>query len=392
MDNQKPVVTVSCGTKFHSDYMSYQLQQHGMLQRVITAHPARKYLNRTALDKKRVIFLIPIFAFLVGLKKIIGNFHPFAKKLEYVLPIWYDKMASFFIGKPSFFITWAWSGLASIREAKKKGAIVIVEECGSCNKFQNEILSEEYAALGLTFKTITPEFIVQRELEEVNLADVVLCPSKHVARSFIANGIVSEKCKIIPYGVNLQLFTPSSTPKKAFQVLFVGSIGPRKGVIYFLKALQLLKNDYQIEGKIIGKIETGFESVLRPFDDLFIHIERVPHHELVKHYNEASVFVFPSLDEGMAYVQLEAMASGLPIICTPNSGGDSVIEEGVDGFIVPIRDEVAISERIAMLYNNGELLTKMSVNAVKKAGNFTWDNYGIRLSNLLNELHSNKKG
>jgi glycosyltransferase involved in cell wall biosynthesis len=76
-------------------------------------------------------------------------------------------------------------------------------------------------------------------------------------------------------------------------------------------------------------------------------------------------------------VQLEALASGLPVITTPNAG--SVMRDGVDGFVVPIRDAEALAEKIELLAKNPELLAWMSHNARERAQEFSWEKYGERL-------------
>ena len=379
-------VTVSCGTKFHSDYMGYQLEKHGLLEKVITSHPPSKYFGRVNLSRSKVTFLPPFFAALTMLNRVIDKNARFNKWLGYKLPYWYDRIAAYFLGNSNVLIVWAWAGLNTIKKIKEKGGIAIIEECGSCNKFQNAILTEEYETLGLTFRNKTPEHIVERELEEIRMADYVLCPSRHVAESFVNYGVLPEKCVIIPYGVNLELFKSLPNTSEKFSILFVGTVGVRKGLIYLFKALELLHGKIDVQCTVIGMVEKQFEPVFNQYKHLFTHIPRVPHHDLIKYYNDASVFVFPSLDEGMAYVQLEAMACGLPVISTPNSGGDSVLEDGIDGFIVPIRQAEAIAEKIKYLYNNKDVLNQMSLKAQVKAATFTWDNYGEKLAKLIEKV------
>jgi len=379
-------VTVSCATKFHSDYMAFQLNKYNLLERIYTAHPRNRYLNRVELPLKKVSFLPPIFVSTFILNKLGVFFKRIAKCLDYSLPIYFDWIVARKIKKTDILIVWAWTALRTIQKTKKQNGTVILEECGSCNKFQNEILAEEYKNLNLKAKTFTPQKIVSRELEEASLADYILCPSNYVANSFIMNGFPKEKCVIIPYGVNLDLFKPSYKKNISFNIITVGTIGVRKGHIYLFKALELLNRGYRINCTLIGKVEDDFKPIFENYKHLFTHIEQVPHHDIANCYNQASVFVFPSLDEGMAYVQLEAMACGLPVICTPNSGGDSVIDDGVDGFIVPIRDYESLAKKIEFLYRNQELLTQMGNNAHRKALEFTWDAYGKKLTNFIKSL------
>ena len=379
-------VLVCCGTKFHSDYMASQLDKHGLLNKVVTAHPKSRYLNRVSLKKGKIKFLPPFFAVVYLFNKLGLGTSKVAKYLNYRLPLWYDSVASLFIGDSTISITWAWAGLSTIKKIKAKGGIAIVEECGSCNIAQNKILDTEYRALNLRFNKKTPDFILQRELKEVTLADYILCPSRYVASSFIDAGIPENKCVIIPYGANLKLFMPASTPKDEFSILFVGTIGVRKGLIYLFKALEILSQKYNLKCVLIGSVEEQFRGIMEKYATLFTHIPRVPHHRLIEHYNKASVFVFPSLDEGMAYVQLEAMACGLPVICTPNSGGDSVISDGTDGFVIPIRDEVAIADKIEYLYLHPLESQRMGNSAAGKARQFSWDSYGDKLVNFIQSL------
>ena len=83
-------------------------------------------------------------------------------------------------------------------------------------------------------------------------------------------------------------------------------------------------------------------------------------------------FVFPSLFEGLALVTGEAISQGLPVITTPNSGGTDILRDGVDGFIVPIRDPEAITQRLLELHEDRALLKQMSDSARERAAQLDW--------------------
>lgn len=385
MRGRNKKVTVCCPTKFHSDYMANQLADHSILDRVYTAHPKSRYMNRTDLPVNKIRFISPIFTLPYFTNKIT-ILNRFTVYLNENLPIFFDFWVSKIIRKTDIVIVWAWAGLNTIKSVKRRGTIAILEECGSCNKFQNEILTEEYKLLNLPFMNPTSQNIIDRELKEAEMADYILCPSNHVARSFIINGFAPEKCKIIPYGVNIKHFKPKLTEKEKFTIIFVGSIGVRKGLIYLFEAIKSLKAEYPIEAVIIGKVDVEFLSIFEAYKHLFKHVESVPHKEMVNYYNSSSVFVLPSLDEGMAYVQLEAMACGLPIVCTPNSGAEAIVNNGEEGFIVPIRNAEQIAEKIELLYLNKELLLSMSAKSYKTAQNFSWDAYGKKLAAFISEI------
>lgn len=142
---------------------------------------------------------------------------------------------------------------------------------------------------------------------------------------------------------------------------------------------------------LIGGMEPAFAPIFDGYKHLVKYIPQVPHHDLVTHYNQASVFVFPSLDEGMALVQLEALACGLPVICTTASGGDSVVDDGVEGFVVAVREPAALAEKIEKLATNSGLVQQMSAAARTKAIEFSWERYGERLSAFISTVHAKKK-
>jgi len=99
--------------------------------------------------------------------------------------------------------------------------------------------------------------------------------------------------------------------------------------------------------------------------------------EVRRHYEWADVFVFPTICDSFGIVQVEALAAGLPVITTAHAG--SVVRDGVDGFIVPIRDAAAIAEKMDRLAADPYLLKKMSFAAGDRAREFSWEKYGERL-------------
>jgi glycosyltransferase involved in cell wall biosynthesis len=100
-----------------------------------------------------------------------------------------------------------------------------------------------------------------------------------------------------------------------------------------------------------------------------------------------------SIEEGFAMVQFQAMACGLPLICTTNTGGEDLItNDGEEGFVIPIRDVDAIKEKILYLFNNPNIAKKMGQSAkIKVRDNFSWDDYGNRYVENLRKITSNNE-
>ena len=91
---------------------------------------------------------------------------------------------------------------------------------------------------------------------------------------------------------------------------------------------------------------------------------------------ECDVLCLPSIVEGRALVMQEAMSQGLPLIVTPNTGGADLIEEGVTGFLVPIRSPEIIAARLDWCADHRAEVRKMGRSAAKLAATYTWENYG----------------
>ncbi|KKS14599.1 MAG: Glycosyl transferase, group 1 family protein [Parcubacteria group bacterium GW2011_GWB1_41_6] len=157
---------------------------------------------------------------------------------------------------------------------------------------------------------------------------------------------------------------------KKFKVLYVAYTNPRKGLSYLLDAWESLDLPLA-ELILVGKYVGMPEEMIRYCDEI---INRNPSIKWVggtqdpwQYYQDASVFVLPSLSECYGKVTLEAMASGVPVIVSENAR--AIVEDGKTGFVVPIRDAKAIKEKIEYLYHNREIAEKMGREARKAVEN-----------------------
>jgi glycosyltransferase involved in cell wall biosynthesis len=259
------------------------------------------------------------------------------------------------------------------------------------HRFIQRFVAEE-RELEPSFATTLPDWSKAPAWQEPELnmecefADRILVGSTFAAMTFIEEGFPAEKMVIIPYGSDLERFSPGQREMKqgeTFRVLFVGSIVQRKGISYLLRAYQRFKGP-NTELVLVGNYPDD-SSPFSPFCEDFKHIPHVPQADLPKIYRSADVFVFPSLLEGMGLVVLEAMASGLPVITTPNGPGD-LVRDGVDGFIVPIRDVDAIVEKLEYLRAHSEERLRMGQNARERAKMFTWEHYRTKVTDFIGAL------
>jgi glycosyltransferase involved in cell wall biosynthesis len=116
---------------------------------------------------------------------------------------------------------------------------------------------------------------------------------------------------------------------------------------------------------------------LARYGEGFKYLGPKPRAELYHYYSQASVFVIASIEEGLAMVMAQAMACGLPVIATTNTGAEDLFTDGVEGFIVPIRNPEAIREKVLYLYKNPEVREQMSQAALRRVQTpGGWNEYG----------------
>jgi glycosyltransferase involved in cell wall biosynthesis len=294
----------------------------------------------------------------------------------------FDLLSTNKIESSDIFHSWRNHSLISGKKAKKLGAKIVVENASSHPLIQKKLLEEEYKANYLNFKAFNKKSL-KRSLEELNQADYIKIPSDFVEKSFLEMGFKKEKLIKIPFGVDLINFnTKKEKIDKKFRAIFVGQVTLRKGIHYLLKAWDELKLE-NAELIIIGNICSDAESIVEKYKKNKSILFK-GHQDSKKEYKYADVFVFPSIEEGSALVSYEAMASGLPVIVTFNTG--SVARDGKDGFIIPIRDVKILKEKIKYFYDNPKEIFKMGQSARKNIENFTWDRHNKKLMEFYKKI------
>lgn len=282
---------------------------------------------------------------------------------------------------------YAFSGAAlEILEASRAAGIyTVLEQPSAAHLIQERIMAEEFRRFPdwEEHETYEAESLAyaERERQEWNLADKIVVPSRFVSETLHQAGAPVERCVQVPYGVDGTFHAiPRARRNGPLRVLCVGGVRLQKGPQYILEAARLLGP--QFDFRLVGWISIS-AAARRQFDHRFQWTGVVSRSEIMSHFQWADVFLLPSLCEGQALVLLEALASGLPIVATPNSG--LPIHNEIDGFSVPIRDGAAIAERLDRLASDRELLFAMSKNARERAAEFTLNAYGNRLNAAIAE-------
>ncbi len=272
----------------------------------------------------------------------------------------------------------------SFREAQRQGVKTFYDLPIGYWKSARKLMQEEAQrepewASTLSGNDDSPEK-TDRKDAELALADVVFVASTFTRTTLDAAESFKGTVVTIPYGSPgrpTKVEPRRRAPGARLRVLFVGSLGQRKGLSYLFAACGQLRS--AVDLTVIGR---------KPFDDCpaldreLAHVtwrSSCTHEEVLAEMAASDVFLFPSLFEGFGLVLLEALAMGLPIITTPNTAGPDLITDGVEGYIVPIRDSRMIAERLEQLHRDPSLLAEISVRARRRSGELTWESYEATL-------------
>ena len=238
---------------------------------------------------------------------------------------------------------------------------------------------------GLLNDVVISYKMMKIEQQAFEKSDVLIAPSSFVAKQLITSGILEEKIRIIPFGVDLQLNVadyPPLTKKYELDFCFLGNVNLRKGIKELMAAwsfsrftndrLHLCGRIYP-ESKSFISSANGGEIVTPGFIEPFSYLK------------QCDVFVFPSWMEGSAKAVYEAMACGLPVIVTESSG--SIIQDGVDGFVIQAGDYLALRQKMIWLKENPDRRHEMGLAALKKAGQYSWEKYSASVINVYNAIN-----
>jgi glycosyltransferase involved in cell wall biosynthesis len=266
-------------------------------------------------------------------------------------------------------------GLITAKHARKWDATLICDCRQEHPLFQEDVLKDEAKRFGVESSALSGLSYRGKVLGEFEIADHIIVPSTYAKRTFLARGFRNEKVHVLHYGVESELFYPVQKDDDIFRIIYVGRITFRKGIQYLLEAFATL-NLPGSELLLVGGIDPRFRPILARFEGSFTHIPQLSHVDLLKQYGRSSFFAMPSLADSFGLVVLEAMACGLPVLISQNTGAADLIRQGVHGFIVPIRDVETIKNAIIAAYESPELLATLSANAAKLARAQSWERYG----------------
>jgi glycosyltransferase involved in cell wall biosynthesis len=293
----------------------------------------------------------------------------------------------------TIFYAYDTGALESLEYLKERGVVCIVNQMDP-NRVERDVVCEEIRrSAGWERESINiPEAYFQRREKEWALADRIVVNSEFSRQALVRQGVPPEKLAVIPLcyepgvlnGALDSVIRCASwfSPSKPLKVLFLGQVILRKGIRYLVESAELLKSE-PVHFDVVGPIGISPEAVKSAPPNLRFH-GRANRDEASRWYGNADIFVLPTLSDGFALTQLEAMAHGLPVITTSNCG--AVVTHDVDGLVVAAGDASALAAAIQSYVADPARLQAHQAGAREKIGQFTLGHLARNLASLEAEL------
>ncbi len=261
----------------------------------------------------------------------------------------------------------------SLRAAKQLGARAVLDVVNMHIDQLSAVANGECRRMGVSspFSRAT----IARVRLEYERADLIRVMSRAARRSFVERGFDEDRLVVATPPLDGETFPVARFDQPTFRVAYVGLIEPWKGFHYLLDAFDgfpVRDSELIFWGGAGSRVLTRMLQRAQSRDSrIHVRSTSVRAAGLDEVYGKASVLVLPSLTDGFGYAAGEAMASGLPVIVTPDVGAADLVDDGVNGYIVPPRDPAAIRERLVHLANSPALLRRMGAAARDTASRFT---------------------
>jgi starch synthase len=374
---------------FHHFELARELNRRGHLERIYSTFPWKR-LEREGVprDKVETFPWVHTPQILLSRKQLLS---PALKRfLAYRVATTFDEWMTRRLPACDALIALSGAGLKAGKLLQSRGGVYICDRGSTHRTFQADILREEHRIWNIPFLLNEP-LEQAREQLIYQQADAIVVPSRVCRDSFLQHGVATERVHVIPYGVRLERFhpdgAPATGPNAPFEVLFVGGVSLRKGIPYLLKAFAALPHPNK-RLRVIGSLDPNFAPLLATLPQEHVEfLGSLPQPQLVAYMSRSHVMVLPSIEEGLALVQGQALACGCPVIASTATGSEDLFTDGVEGFIVPIRSVEAIVDRLQRFVDDPTLRDRMSAAALERVKSFGgWREYGDRWETLLHQL------
>ncbi len=393
--DQRPVVLASPGVEPSGSLVAVSLAAHGLLRRWLTPFAVRHESERGFLASlslrcsKRLRQLLsartlpPALGELVDLYptreivRILAHRLGVSARIQHRLWLWaaggFDRyVARKWAGRAPCLYGFEQTGPEAFRRQKAAGGYNVLWQVIAHHRFLHRLLREElerHPDLMTPYQQLlieTTEAAEARKDEQDSLADLIICNSDFVRRSFLAEGFAESRLAAVPspFPPLVSPTPPRPTGKVVF--LHAGTLSVRKGTHVLLRAWNALATRDSAELWLVGNNELPDHAV-RGLPASVVVRPRVPRSEMGRLFAQSSVLVLPTLGEGRANVILMAMSHGVPVISTPNSGCEDAVRDSETGWVVPIRDADSLAQKMAWCLEHTGRLRDMGLAATQRA-------------------------
>lgn len=238
-------------------------------------------------------------------------------------------------------------------------------------------LHPEYEASLKLWNRIWDPIDIARTKNELTYSDRFLCASFFVQRSLTYSGIAVDKCQICPYGVDFSTFPyiPRKAKKAEDPIIFVyvGQVAEHKGISCLIESFKeidperaclICVGDVRLPRQILNELPASITMT-----------GSISHDEVSSVLLSADVMLFASLGDGFSLSIMEALSSGLPVVCSENTGSADCIVDGYNGFVVPVFSNQSMIAKINWFIEHRDDIPIMAENARESVQHFTWDDY-----------------
>ncbi len=374
-------IAIAASGRFHVLDLARELHALGH-EVVFYSYVPRVGASRFGLPPERHRNLLPFTAPMVGLQRWAKDGDP-KERIDSLLIRLLDRLVARKIEPCDVFIGMSGIYLEAGMAARKKYNAVIILERGS-----RHILSQKQILEGIpgwpAGKPGVPEYLVKRDLAGYETADYISVPSHHAKQSFLERGYPHSKLFRNHYGVDLTMFPPTQSPMgRPPTILHVGGWSYRKGCDVLVEAWR------RLHGVRLLHVGGLVDCPMPEANGRFTHNGPVPQWTLEKFYSEADLFVLASREEGLALVLLQALACGLPVVCTDRTGGEDLrkmIPDKEMVTVVPHGSVDALADGIRKGLAKAARMSGIRDGLGAARNRFSWRAYGVRYQEFLNRI------
>ncbi len=324
------------------DHHASVFQSLGLLEKLYLG--TRNGANKISKEKQKLFPLVGLLAY-TGAK----IYPPCQEWIRVQCFPLFDKWVKHHIREGYWLLSSYGYAVESFRKVRGNGGLTLLDAGNSHLNNYWEVVSREHKVWGENVLPF-PRKWYERGLKSIELTDWVFSPSSYVTKSFLDQGFPIERILYLPYPVDLEIFSNQgdTAPKNGpIRVICTGTVSLRKGFPYLLEAIRILGKNHDVELFLTEGIHPSMKKIILKYSDLKISWSpRLSHEKLGAHLKSAHVFALLSIEEGLARTALEAMACGVQVVLTSNTGASDFVKTGENGEVVPFGDPQATAQAI----------------------------------------------